>query len=106
MVLSYMVSDVRSPSFVGADDGYIVEIALLSSFIDHRATACPKLLIQNKVLHRLLERRRPQTIIYYSNIYSASAFTMDICSGRIQDILNNTIIKYTIKKHKLYIVAC
>lgn len=48
-----MVSDVRSLGFVVADDGYIVEGALLSTFIDNRATACSKLLVQDEVLHPL-----------------------------------------------------
>lgn len=48
-----MVSDVGSLGFVSADDGYIVEIALLSTFIDNRTTACPKFLVQDEVLHPL-----------------------------------------------------
>ncbi len=46
-----MVSEVRSLGFVSTDDGYIVEIALLSSFVDHRATSCSELLIKDEVLH-------------------------------------------------------
>lgn len=53
-----MVSDLRSLGFVGTDDGYIVEIALPSSFIDNRATACPKFLIQDEVLHPLWKRNK------------------------------------------------
>ena len=51
--LSYMVSDVRSLGFVGADNGHIFEGALLSTFIDNRAATCSKLLIQDEVLHPL-----------------------------------------------------
>lgn len=59
-----MVSDLRSLGFVGADDGHIIKIALPSSFIDNRATACPKLLVQDKVLHPLWKRNeRPEVTI-------------------------------------------
>lgn len=51
-----MVGDLRSLGFVGADDGYIVEIAFPSSLIDNRASACPKFFIQDEVLHLLWRR--------------------------------------------------
>lgn len=51
--LSYMVSEGRSLGFISANDGYIVESALLPSFIDNRAAANCKLLIHNVVLHPL-----------------------------------------------------
>lgn len=59
-----MVSDVGSLGFVSADDGYIVESALLSSFIDNRAAAASKLLIQDEVLHPLWKRhKRPELLL-------------------------------------------
>ena len=58
-----MISDVRSLGFVSTDDSYIVEIALFPSFIDHRVTACPKLLIQDEVLHPLWIRNKGPKII-------------------------------------------
>ena len=48
-----MVSDHRSLGFVGTDDSDIVQVALPSSFVDNRATSCPKLHIQDEVLHPL-----------------------------------------------------
>lgn len=42
---SYMICNFWSLLFVSADDGYIDETALPSSFVDNGAVACPKLLI-------------------------------------------------------------
>lgn len=68
-----MVSDVRSLGFVSTDDGYIAESALFSSFIDNRATAFPKLLIQDEVLHPLRERHNKSEVIIIKHFKKLSS---------------------------------
>lgn len=57
-----MVSDVWSLGLVSADDGYIVQSSLLSSFVDNRAAAGSKLFIEDEILHPLWKKQDVSTI--------------------------------------------
>lgn len=51
--MSYVVGDEGFHGLISTDEGYITELALLPSFIDHRVAACRKLSVWYVVLHLL-----------------------------------------------------